>query len=379
MDLNNIRAAIDNVDKELLRLFLERMALSDEVAAYKKENNIAAVDRAREREILEKVMSASPGCEQYAHHLFSTLIELSKARQSELLSPPSKVRGLVEGALEDVRTPFPRSGRIACQGIEGSNSQQACDKLFPRGNIMYFKNFAGVFDAVASGLCDHGVLPAENNSGGSVRAVYELLPNKKCYITRATTLWIRHELLALPGADMDNITEIYSHEQALGQCSRFISSLSGKVKAVPCENTAVAAKQIAESGNPRAAAISSARCAQLYGLKSLRSDIQDSDNNYTRFVCIGREPVIYAGAGRICVVLRFDSRPGALSDVLLKFAARGINITKLESCPVTGGDFEFDFIFEIDAQINALGTMELLADLERSCPGFDFLGCYSYE
>jgi chorismate mutase/prephenate dehydratase len=379
MDIGELRKSIDNIDGKLLELFLERMSLSEQVAQYKRGKGLPLTDRAREREILEHIMKRSPGLEQYAYSLFKMIIEMSKARQAELNKPDSQVALLINDALVPAEITFPRSGRIACQGIEGSNSQQACDRLFPRGNIMFFKTFTGVFDAVLSGLCDFGVLPAENSTNGSVRAVYELIRTKKCYIARGTTLHIRHELLALPGAELSDITKIYSHEQALGQCSRFLASLAGKVRTIPCENTAIAAKKVAESGDPHIAAISSGRCAQLYGLKSLRTDIQDSENNYTRFVCVTKKPVIYAGSGRICFVLGFDSRPGSLSEVLLKFAARGINMTKLESFPVTGGDFEFNFIFELESSVREPGVMELLAELESTCTSFDFLGCYSYD
>lgn len=379
MEIENLRKSIDTVDEKLLDLFLERMHLSEQVAEYKREHNLPLTDRSREREILSRVIERAPGYEQYTYSFFSMLIEMSKARQAELHKPQASVYELVKDALVPAEITFPRTGRIACQGIEGSNSQLACDRMFPRGNIMFFKSFAGVFDAVQSGLCDYGVLPTENSTNGSVRAVYDLLRSKKCYIARGTTLHIRHELLALPGAELTGITEIYSHEQALGQCSKFLSTLAGKVKTIPCENTAVAAKRVAELGDPHIAAISSARCAQLYGLKSLHSNIQDSDNNYTRFVCITKKPVIYAGSGRICFVLGFDSKPGALSEVLLRFAARGINMTKLESFPVAGGDFDFNFIFELEASVHEPGVVELLAELETAYPAFDFLGCYSYD
>ncbi|NLY68730.1 MAG: bifunctional chorismate mutase/prephenate dehydratase [Clostridiales bacterium] len=379
MEIKTLRNSIDNVDEKLLDLFIERINLSEQVAEYKREHGLPLTDRTREREILKRVTERAPGYEQYVYSLFRMLIEMSKARQAELHKPQSPVIDLIKDALVPVETTFPRSGRIACQGIEGSNSQLASERLFPRGNIMFFKTFAGVFNAVQSGLCDFGVLPVENSVNGSVRAVYELLRHKKCYIVRGTTLHIRHELLALPGAELSDITEIYSHEQALGQCSKFIASLGSKVRTIPCENTAVAAKRVAELGDPHIAAISSARCAQLYGLKSLHSNIQDSDNNYTRFVCITKNPAIYAGSSRICFVLGFDSRPGALSEVLLRFSARGINMTKLESFPVAGGDFDFNFIFELEASVHEPGIVELLAELESAYPAFDFLGCYSYD
>ncbi|MFR3922992.1 MAG: prephenate dehydratase [Dysosmobacter welbionis] len=226
----------------------------------------------------------------------------------------------------------------------------ACDRLLPRGNIVYVKTFQAVVSAVESGLCRFGVLPIENSSNGSVRAVYELLQDHNLSIVRSTRLCIRHELLTLPGVKMEDITEIYSHEQAIGQCSKFLNSLNG-VRVIPCDNTAMAAKMVAEKGDRHAAAISSHPCAALYGLTCLNDSIQDSDNNYTRFICITKDPVIYAGANRISLIIAFDNRPGALYEILSKLAALDINMTKLESCPVAGSDFEFVFFLELDASV----------------------------
>ena len=147
----------------------------------------------------------------------------------------------------------------------------------------------------------------------------------------------------MPGVKLEDITEIYSHQQAIGQCSRFLSSLSG-VRVIPCGNTAEAAKLVAESGSRHAAAISSHPCAALYGLECVSDKIQDSENNYTRFFCVAKDPVIYAGANRISLILSFENKPGALYEILSKLAALDINMTKLESCPVAGSDFEFVFL-----------------------------------
>ncbi len=155
----------------------------------------------------------------------------------------------VRASLEAGTSVFPQTGLVACQGVEGANSQVACDRLLPRGNIVYVKTFEAVVSAVESGLCKFGVLPIENSSNGSVRAVYELLQDHNLSIVRSTRLCIRHELLALPGVKMEDITEIYSHEQAIGQCSKFLSSLNG-VRVIPCDNTAVAAKMVAEKRRP---------------------------------------------------------------------------------------------------------------------------------
>ena len=376
MELSEIRTKIDAVDDQLLDLFLERMALSEEVAAYKNEHHLPILNKQREREILAKVTEKSGEKERYAYHLFSTLFELARSRQAELISAPTKVAAQVEASLAAGGAVFPQTGLVACQGVEGANSQVACDRILPRGNIVYVKSFGAVVSAVESGLCKFGVLPIENSSNGSVRAVYELLQAHKLSVVRSTRLCIRHELLALPGVKMDDITEIYSHEQAIGQCSKFLNGLGG-VRVIPCDNTAMAAKMVADSGSRHAAAISSHPCAALYGLQCVNDAIQDSDNNYTRFICITKDPVIYAGANRISLIIACDNKPGALYEILSKLAALGINMTKLESCPVTGRNFEFIFFLELEASVHEPGVLPMLEELERSCANFQFLGSYA--
>ena len=376
MELSEIREKIDTVDDQLLKLFLERMSLAEEVAAYKNEHHLPILNKERERAVLARVTEQSGEKERYAYHLFSTLVELARSRQAELISAPTRVAAQVKASLEAGSAVFPQTGLVACQGVEGANSQMACDRLLPRGNIVYVKTFEAVVAAVESGLCKFGVLPIENSSNGSVRAVYELLQDHRLSIVRSTRLCIRHELLALPGVKMDDITEIYSHEQAIGQCSHFLEGLNG-VRVIPCDNTAAAAKMVSERGDRHAAAISSHPCAELYGLESVRDDIQDSDNNYTRFICIAKDPVIYAGANRISLVIACDNKPGALYDILSKLAALGINMTKLESCPVTGRNFEFIFFLELEASVLEPGVLPMLEELERSCQNFQFLGNYA--
>ena len=376
MELSEIRTKIDQVDDQLLKLFLERMALADEVAAYKNAHNQPILNKERERAVLAKVTEqAGDTWERYAYHLYSTLFELSRSRQAELFSAPTKVAAQVKASLAAGTSLFPQKGLVACQGVEGSNSQVACDRILPRGNIVYVKTFDAVVSAVESGLCKFGVLPIENSSNGSVRAVYELLQDHNLSIVRTTRLCIRHELLAIPGARMDQITEVYSHQQAIGQCSKFLNKLG--VRVIPCDNTAMAAKLVAERKDPHVAALSSHPCAELYGLECINDSVQDSDNNYTRFICITKDPVIYAGANRISLIIACDNKPGALYEILSKLAALGINMTKLESCPVTGRNFEFIFFLEIEASVEDPSVMAMLEELERCCASFNFLGGYA--
>ena len=376
MELSEIREKIDAVDEQLLDLFLQRMDLSDEVAAYKNAHHLPILNKERERAILAKVTEKSGERERYAYHLFSTLFELARSRQAELISAPTKVAAQVRASLEAGTSVFPQTGLVACQGVEGANSQMACDRLLPRGNIVYVKTFEAVVSAVESGLCKFGVLPIENSSNGSVRAVYELLQDHNLSIVRSTRLCIRHELLTLPGVKMEDITEIYSHEQAIGQCSKFLNSLNG-VRVIPCDNTAMAAKMVAEKGDRHAAAISSHACAELYGLDTVRDDIQDSDNNYTRFICISKNPEIYPGADRTSLMMTLPHKPGALYNVLSKFYALGINLRKLESRPLPDREFEFMFYFDLECSVYAPEMERIFRDLEEESEHFRYLGTYN--
>ena len=376
MDIAEIRSKIDGIDDKMLTLFLERMELMKDVAEYKNERHLPVKDRTREREVKARRLDRAGGMEAYAFYFFSHIMSLAGARQNELVSEPTKVRSLVEQSLARLEDVFPKTGTVACQGVEGSNAQAACDKLLPLGRIMYMKTFKAVFDAVGSGLCQYGVLPIDNTAGGSVRPVYDLLRKHKFSIVRSTRLCIRHVLLARPGVKLSDIKNIYSHPQALGQCSEFLASLKG-VEAVPFSNTASAAKMVAESEDRTIAAIAAPGCAELYGLTPLKEDIQDSDNNYTRFICVTKTPVIYAGSNHMSVILACDNTPGSLNDTLSKLAAHGVNMNKLESCPVVGRDYEFIFFLEMDGSVQDPGVLSMLEDLERSSPSFDFLGNYA--
>ena len=375
MDLSDIRKKIDDIDSKLLPLFLERMQVSAEVAAYKKANNLPVLNKQRERDILKWVRAESGDMELYADRLYNNIFELSRAYQDELLAGASPLTQEIEAGLRYCNEPFPTSGRISCQGVEGAYGQMAADRMFPRGDLTFMRTFEGVFDAVESGLCDFGVLPVENSSNGSVRMTYDLLRTKKVRIIRSERLCIRHQLLAKPGTRLSDITEIHSHEQALGQCSRFIKSLGTGVKAVPCLNTAIAAEYVAKSGQ-NIACIASAGAGELNGLVPIADSIQDSDNNYTRFICIARDTRIYAGADRISLILTCQHKPGALYEILAKLAAVGINLIKLESCPLQGSNFEFVFFFDLQASVMDKRTIAVLQSIERSCESFIFLGNY---
>ena len=378
MDINELRQEIDSIDKQLTELFEKRMKTAAEIAAYKKENGLAVYDRERERKVFNKVTEmTSPEIQNYTKTLYQTIFDLSRSYQKKLMNPTSDLSKMLDGVTASTPLQRPDRAVVACQGVEGAYSQFACDKLFAYPSIMYFAGFEDVFKAVDSGLCRYGILPLENSTAGSVNSVYDLMKEYKFYITHSTKLCIGHSLLVPAGTELADIKEIFSHEQALNQCSDFIKSIGAK--ATVCKNTAAAAKMVAESGRKDCAAIGSKDCAELYALKVLRSGVQNTDNNYTRFICISKTPEIYPGAKKTSIMLTIPHKPGSLYNIISKFAALGLNMTKLESRPIPGSNFEFMFYFDIDASVYSENLKALLSELESDCEQFSYLGSYTED
>lgn len=373
MELQELRKAIDQADEKLLAAFLERMHLAEEIGRYKDTHGIPVLARSREREILDRVTAASGDLAPYAHRLYTTLFSLSRASQHRRRH--TGVGCTIDAGLAAEADLAPLAS-VAVQGTEGAWSQQAADRLFPQGKLVFFRTFEAVFDAVEAGLCDYGVVPVENSANGSVRAVYELLRTRPLHILRATKLCISQVLLGKPGGKPEELREIHSHEQALGQCSSYLKSLGERVKLVPEVNTAVAAALVAASEDRSLAALASPLCAELYGLSILETRVQNSDNNYTRFLVLGKAPGILPGADRVSLILSLPHRPGALHEVLGMFTAQGVNLLKLESAPIPGEDFAYRFFLDLEADVRDPATAAMLEELERICPYFRFLGAY---
>ncbi len=444
-DLSALRLEMDQVNREMLELFERRMEIAERVADCKRATGRSVNDPARERAILAEVrQNAKPGMDSYATVLFSLLMEMSRGYQERLLHPTSPLKDQIEGALANTpqlfppaamvacqgvegaysqlacdkmfkhptisyfksfegvflaNTPqlFPPAAMVACQGVEGAYSQLACDKMFKHPTISYFKSFEGVFQAIEAGFCDYGVLPLENSSAGTVNAVYDLMMEHDFHIVRTCRFKVDHDVLALPGATLDGLTEIYSHEQAIGQCSAFLEKLKG-VKVIPVTNTAEAARMVAESGRTDIAALSSRACADIYGLVALARQVNDTDNNYTRFACIGKGLQVFPGADRTslmmvaCIgkglqvfpgadrtslMMVLSHEPGSLYKVLARLYSLDINLTKLESRPIPGRDFEFMFYFDLETPVYSPEFAALICELDDICESFTYLGSYS--
>ncbi len=377
--LNAYREEINRIDDEMVRLFQERMQVAGEIAAHKKERNLPVLDAQREREKMADVQAKSE--EKFATYtgvLYSLLFELSRSYQEKILDTDNALLETIRGAInENTNREFPANAMVACQGVEGAYSQLACDRMFSGASILYFDTFEKVFSAIDKGLCRYGILPIENSTAGSVNKVYDLMLEHNFYIVKSTRIKVDHNLLAPEGVALSDIREIYTHEQAIRQCEAFLGSLGPDVKITACENTAVAAKMVAESGRRDVAALGSRHCAQLYGLRSLTAAAQDNGNNYTRFICISRQLEIYPGADKTSIMMVLPHKPGALYKVLARLYTLGINLIKLESRAMPSRNFEFMFYFDLETSVYSEAFLQLICELDKISEEFRYLGSYS--
>jgi chorismate mutase/prephenate dehydratase len=376
MDMKEYRTQIDAADDKLLQSFLDRMETAANIARCKHENNMPIFDSERERKKILSIMEKTPQeLQSYVNALYHQLFDLSRNYQEQTLRPVSPLVETIKEAIDHTDKQFPKSPAVACQGIEGAYSQLACEKLFAMPNIMYCASWESVFSAVDSGLCRYGVVPIENSTAGSINMIYDLMMQNHFYIVRSTRLKVNHNLLAKPGTKLNDIREIYSHEQAIIQCAGFLKSLKN-VKVTACANTAIAAQTVANSDRNDIAALSSRYCAALYGLDCLSESVQDKGSNFTRFITLSKKLEIYPGSDKTSVKLVVSHKPGSLYRILSRFNALGININKLESRPIPDRDFEFMLYFDLDTPIYSEEFLELINALDLTCEQFEYLGSY---
>jgi len=374
--VKELNKEMEDIDKKISELFEKRMDLAADVKKNIEKGKMVPADMPSHRSIVSTITAhQNEDMASYTKVLYNTIFDLENSYKNREAHIHSKGAEAIRKGIRETPEAFPKRATVACQGIEGSNSQMACEKMFFNPNIVFVNSFDAVFTAVEKGLCQYGMLPIENSLNGSVAEVYELMKKNKFYIAKSVKMQINHTLLALSGTETSDIKDIYSHGQALGQCSEFLKK-HPKIKAHSVENTAMAAKLVSEMKDKHAAAISTKSCAELYGLNNLSETIQNNDNNYTRFICISKEMEIYPGANKTSLMFTTPNQPGALYGILSKFAALGVNLTKLESRPIPGKDFEFMFHVDLDSSVFSEDVLNLICELENGPESFVFLGSY---
>lgn len=372
MDLNDIRIEIDKIDNELIKLLKKRMDCTKAVGEYKATHNIPILDKGRQELILKKVEEKSEKYGSSLKFLFEDIMQISRMSQNRIIGDTP-----FRKAVEKIESEMPTSGvKVACQGIKGANSHIACNEFFESCDISFYKTFSDVFEAVKNDEAQFGVLPVENTSGGSVSDVYDLLMSHNFYIVSAKAMSISHNLCALKQSEFSDIEQVWSHPQALSQCSSYISK--NDFTPIAYSNTAIAAKKVMEEKRLNCAAICTTQAAEEYGLKVLCKDIQDYNKSTTRFIVISKTPYISENANKVSLCFNVEHEEGALSRVLNMFSLLGLNLTKIESRPMKNAEFDYLFYLDFTGNVKDKSVMDFLCTLSEEVKVFSFMGNY-YE
>lgn len=371
-NLEELRKKIDLIDSELMPLFTERMKCSAEIAEYKRENNMPVLDKKRETEILNaKTEAAENGFENAVYDFYNAIMAISRAAQNDRLEKKEAKIDLsgFESALKENPT-------VAFQGAAGAHSESALINIFgedcKRKNAM---TFAEVLDLVESGEADYGILPIENTSTGSITEVYDLLSARDFYITAETDIPIEQCLIGLPGAKIEDIKTVYSHEQAYLQSREFFSKLQD-ISFEAHFNTALSAKVVAGSGDKTKAAIAGKRAAEIYGLTILAENISKSCGNATRFAAVAKKGVLTKESSKISIHFTLPNVSGSLDRVLSVFARNGLNMVKIESRPSNDKNFDYWFFIDFEGCLLDENIKRALEQIKEQTEGFRLLGNY---
>ena len=368
--LKDIRTQLDGIDTQLLDLFEKRMQISDEVAEVKRQGNIALTDETREQEIVERALElVDPAYKGETIAYVRTLMALSKMRQRKQMRQQDNT----ERMLPQSQTPVTENANVAFQGLPGAWGEQAVLQYF--GDVTHegLNRFEDVFIAVKNKKFDYGVIPIENSQTGAIGEVYDLLRNYGCYIVGQTWVQAKQCLLGLPGTKTQEIREVFSHPEGFRQCDNYLKNMPWDL--TTCRNTAVAAKMVKDKNEKRYAAIGSRRAAELNGLEVLAPDIMDDDNNKTRFIVIAAQPEYTDDSKIVSVIFRTAHRSGALCDVLFQLMSEEVNISRIESRPMSGGNY--CFFTDLDGNIADEHMDAALRNAESVCGYMEVLGCYA--
>ena len=300
--------------------------------------------------------------------LYSAIMSISRARQHNMLKSGGVLRDLEQNSPKTLKA----DPRVICQGAAGAFSHSAALRLFPRQKPIFLPGFRDVFEAVHNGAGDYGVLPVENSDAGSVSEVYDLIMKHRMFIVGAADIPVRHCLCRAKGTGA--VKKVLSKHEALVQCSAYLAAHVIETEAY--SNTAAAAKFIAETRPEGVGAVCSAQAAEEYGLEVIAADIQNTDNNCTRFIVISREAVLPEDAEKISLCFSLPHTPGSLCHTLERFALLGLNLTKIESRPIPERNFEYDFYLDFTGNVHDVQTLALICALSDEMPRFSFLGNY---
>jgi chorismate mutase/prephenate dehydratase len=374
-ELENIRVRITDLDCELLALLAERQKLTDQVAQTKIKNDIPVRDKKREEELLVRLIKQGKAYNldaSFITQLFHIIIENSVLNQQAMLASHANPNRTLP------------INRVAFLGNKGSYSYLATQKYFARrpGDLIEIgcQSFAEIINKVESGDADYAVLPIENTSSGSINEVYDQLQHTHLSIIGELTHPVQHTLLVKQDAQLSDIKTLYAHPQVFAQCSTFISEL-GPIEIKPCDSTSAAMLAVNELDSKCVAAMGSEAGGNMYGLKAIKTNIANQKENHSRFIVVAKEPIIVPlqVPAKTTLVMSTVQKPGALVDALLILRDNKINMTKLESRPITGNPWEEMFYIDVEGNVQDGPMQQALETLNAMARSFKVLGCYPIE
>ncbi|WP_130869699.1 bifunctional chorismate mutase/prephenate dehydratase [Intestinimonas massiliensis (ex Afouda et al. 2020)] len=382
-ELEQYRQEIDRIDGELVKLFLERMAVTGKVGEYKQRAGIPVLDAGREKQVIaaKTALTDDPARKADIAALYESIMAISRRQQRHLVREGAEDPGYAAYLADRARAREPVAHpRVVYQGEPGCYSEEAAagffgDDVDSRG-LPWFND---VFAALERGEADYAVVPVENSSTGSIRQVYDLMAQYRYSIVGEWQVKVEHCLMALPGVNLSDIRTVYSHEQGLMQSEKYLDAHRGW-KRVPTLDTAGSAKLVAETGDRTAAAICSRRAARLYGLHILAEGVNYNSMNHTRFAVVSPVPELRPGRDKISAMFRLPHQSGSLHEILTIFAVQGFNLLKIESRPIPGRGWEYLFFLDFTGDLAADGMDGVLHELSQLAAEFRILGNYrGYE
>lgn len=374
MDLLELRNELDQIDKQIVELYEKRMEVCGEVAAYKIETGKRVFDKEREMQKLQAV-SAMTHNEFNAYgvtELFEQIMAMSRKLQYRLLAEHQSLGKLSFIEMEEINK---SKCRVVFQGAEGAYSQAAMVEYFgEQVNSFHVDTFRDAMLAIDEGSADFAVLPIENSSAGIVSDIYDLLVEFENYIVGEQIIPIEHCLLGAKGTTMESIQTVYSHPQSFMQSQRYLMEKGWQQ--ISMKNNAFAAKKIAEEKNVTQAAIAGAYAAKVYGLEILERGINDLKDNSTRFIIVTNQKVFSKTASKISICFEVKHESGALYHALSHLIYNGLNMTKIESRPLTGRNWEYRFFLDFEGNLEDSAVKNALRGLREETRNMKILGNY---
>ena len=376
MDLLEIRDRIDSVDEKIVKLFEERMNLCKDVAEFKIKNHKQVLDPTREKQKIEKILKLTKdeAYRQSSGELFRQIMAMSRKMQYKMLAEYGIMKDIEFEETKQIK----REGvKIVYQGVEGAYAHEAALCCFGEdADTYHVPSWRDAMEEVKSGKADYAVLTIENSTAGSVTQVYDLLMEYDNYIVGELFLKVEHALIGLSGAKISDIKKVYSHPQALMQSEGYLYKHKSWQQ-ISVSNTAVSAKKVLEDKDITQAAIASRHAAKIYGLNILEQSIQDNDLNTTRFVIVGRDKVYLHGADKISIAFEIAHESGSLYEMLSHFIYNNLNMTKIESRPIEGRNWEYRFFLDFTGKLGDAAVKNALRGLDEEAINFKILGNYT--